>query len=130
MPVRSSSSSVFTWPDKAAVLTALRNWAERAAATRPDLARVGYFGSYRRGDWGVGSDLDVIIVVRASTIPFIRRGAEWDLTRLPVPADVLVYTEHEWASLTRSASRFARVARDEVAWVYPREPDPMRRDRR
>ena len=102
MPVRSLSSSVFTWPDQSTVVRALSELAERAVATRSDLVRVGYFGSYARGDWGVGSDLDVIIVVRASAIPFIRRAAEWDLTGLPVPADVLVYTEHEWGSLAAS----------------------------
>ncbi len=80
---------------------------------------MGYFGSYARGDWGVGSDLDVILVVRESGTPFIRRAADWDLTRLPVPADVLVYTEGEWQALTESGIRFARVARDEVVRVYP-----------
>ena len=119
MPARSLSSSVFTWPDKTTVIRALSDWAEGTAAIRTDLARVGYFGSYARGDWGVGSDLDVILVVRESATPFIRRAADWDLTRLPVPADVLVYTEREWQALTESGIRFARVARDEVAWVYP-----------
>jgi predicted nucleotidyltransferase len=113
------SSSVFTWPDKSSVVSALSTWADGVAATRPDLVRVGYFGSYARGDHGVGSDLDVIIVVRESSTPFVRRAAEWDLTRLPVPVDVLVYTENEWRSLAKSGTRFARVARDEVVWVYP-----------
>jgi predicted nucleotidyltransferase len=117
LPVRSLSSSVFTWPDQSTVVRALNDWAERAVDARPDLLRVGYFGSYARGDWGVGSDLDVIIVVRESSTPLIRRAAEWDLTRLPVPADVLVYTESEWRSLAESGIRFARVARDEVVWL-------------
>jgi len=117
LPVRLLSSSVFTWPDQTTVIRALSDWAQRAVAARPDLARVGYFGSYARGDWGVGSDLDVIIIVRESSTPFIRRPAQWDLTRLPVPADVLVYTESEWRSLAESGIRFARVARDEVVWV-------------
>ena len=120
MPARSLSSSVFTWPDKTTVIRALSDWAEGTAAIRPDLARVGYFGSYARGDWGVGSDLDVIIVVRESSTPFVRRGAAWDLTRLPVPADVLVYTEREWQALVNSGTRFTRVARHEALWVYSR----------
>jgi predicted nucleotidyltransferase len=119
LPARSSSSSVFTWPDKTTVTRALSDWAGRAGIASPDLLRVGYFGSYARGDWGVGSDLDVIVVVRESATPFIRRAADWDLTRLPVPADVLVYTEREWQALTESGIRFARVARDEVVWVHP-----------
>src|SRR5256885_999234 len=62
LPVRSLSSSVVVWPDRAAVESALRLWAEEAARI-PELVRVGYFGSYARGDWGVGSDLDVVLVV-------------------------------------------------------------------
>jgi hypothetical protein len=44
----------------------------------------------------VGSDLDVVILVSATDTPWERRAAEWDLTDLPVPADVLVYTVEEW----------------------------------
>jgi predicted nucleotidyltransferase len=38
----------------------------------PEVVRVGYFGSYARGDWGVGSDLDLIIIVDRSDEPFAR----------------------------------------------------------
>lgn len=120
MPVRSLTSSVVAWPDAETVERALRRWAEEAARLRPELRRVGYFGSYARGDWGVGSDVDVVIVVASSPTAFSRRAAEWDLTRLPVPADVLVFTEDEWRSTLESGRRFARVARDEVVWVYDR----------
>ena len=118
MPLKSSSSSVIAWPDAASVDRALMEWAYAAAGSRPELRGVGYFGSYARGDWGVGSDVDVVILVAASATPFPRRGAEWDLTRLPVPADVLVFTEDEWRSILESGRRFARVARDELKWVF------------
>ena len=118
MPVRSLSSSVLRWPDAGAVHDALRQWAERAGATRPELRRVGYFGSYARGDWGPGSDLDVMIVVAASGEPVARRPLAWDLTELPVPADVLVYTTAELERLD-PASRFARTLREEPGWVWP-----------
>ena len=119
MPVRSLSSSVFKWPDAATVDRALRDWAERAACANPDVRRIGYFGSYARGDWGVGSDVDVIIVVAASDEPFERRALRWDVMELPVPADVLVYTENEWASLP-APSRFADMIAREAKWVYRR----------
>lgn len=118
MPVRSLSSSVVAWPDARTVDRALTEWAQSEARSRPHLRRVGYFGSYARGDWGTGSDVDVVIVVTSSTTPFFRRAVEWDLTRLPVPADVLVFTEDEWRSTLESARRFARVARDAVKWVF------------
>jgi len=118
LPVRSLSSSVVVWPDRAAVESALGLWAEEAARARPELVRVGYFGSYARGDWGVGSDLDVVLVVMGADLPFARRAVAWDLTRLPVPVDSLVYTQDEWRGLD-PASRFTRVLAREVVWVWP-----------
>ncbi|MGB9639319.1 MAG: nucleotidyltransferase domain-containing protein, partial [Anaerolineales bacterium] len=61
MPVRSLNSSVLVWPNKETVVKALIQWAINAFKTNPVLIRVGYFGSYARGDWGVGSDLDVVL---------------------------------------------------------------------
>ncbi len=117
MPVRSLSSSVLAWPDARTVDEAVRAWASRAAAERPGVRRIGYFGSYARGDWGVGSDVDVVIVVGEADSPFGRRALEWDLTELPVPADVVVYTDGEWRSLD-PRSRIGRTLREETRWVH------------
>jgi len=119
MPVRSLSSSVLKWPDAQAVDQAVRRWAAGVGQSRTDVLRIGYFGSYARGDWGVGSDLDLIIVVESATQPFMRRAAEWDVTEFPVPADVLVYTAEEWASLDRK-DLFYQKAVQEIVWVYAR----------
>ena len=70
MPVRSSNSSVLVWPDRTIVDRAVRAWAAAAAARRGDVRRIGYFGSYARGDWGVGSDLDLVAIVDAAVEPF------------------------------------------------------------
>ena len=45
------------------------------------------------GTGGVGSDLDRIINVKSCEEPFERRAVAWDMRELPVPTDVLVYTE-------------------------------------
>ena len=119
MPVRSLNSSVFAWPDAQAVDQAVRGWAHRLSLRRPELVRLGYFGSYARGDWGVGSDLDLVIVAETAAEPFERRSADWDTTELPVPADVLVYTLQEWESLA-AAPPFAKNAEREIVWVYQR----------
>ena len=119
MPVRSLTSSVLKWPNARAVDLAVRSWAARLAGERPDVVRIGYFGSYARGDWGVGSDVDLVIVLERSGQPFARRAAEWDTTELPVPADVLVYTEEEWQSL-KEGGRFSEALQREGIWVYVR----------
>jgi len=89
MPLRSLSSSVLRWPDRESVLREVRAWAERERGRHPELTRLGYFGSYARGDAGVGSDLDLVAVVRVSDGTFERRGIRRDPGGLPVPAEIL-----------------------------------------
>ena len=120
MPVRSLSSSVLRWPDSNAVEDSLRRWIEKIMKHRTRVLRIGYFGSLARGDWGVGSDLDLIIVVENSNQPFERRSTEWDITELAVPADLLVYTEAEWQSLGKQ-KRFCETLMHEAVWVYEHE---------
>jgi hypothetical protein len=86
---------VLRWPEKAAVDAAARAWAAEQRILHPELLRLGYFGSYARGDWGVGSDLDLIAVVSGADRPFRERPLDWDLDGLPVPAEILVYTSEE-----------------------------------
>ena len=117
MPVRSLSSSVLRWPDRAAVDGAVRAWAAHLAADHPELLRVGYFGSYARNDWGVGSDLDVVVIVASADEPFHTRAASWDTTALPVPTDLLVYTRDEWDRLDRRG-RFYTTLMREAVWVW------------
>lgn len=119
MPVRSLHTSVLKWPDSRAVAEAAARFARRQAAARGDLLRLGYFGSYARGDWGVGSDLDLVAVVAESTRPFTERPLDWDLRDLPVPAEILVYTAAEWRDVLARGDRFAKVMTEEVVWLEP-----------
>ena len=122
MPVRSLISPVLKWPDLATVDRAARIWAGEMAAQHPELIQAGYFGSYARGDWGVGSDLDLLAVVTFSPEPCERRALSWDQSRLPVPADLLIYTEEEWQRLQAQGGRFAQTVAREAVWVYPAPP--------
>jgi len=117
MPLKSSTSSVLVWPTRAEVADALRTWAADNARQRPELLKLGYFGSLAGGGWGVGSDVDIVAIVRDSRWPFERRAVDWDLTPLPVAADLLVYTEPEWQALTGSGSRFGRMLAERVVWI-------------
>ena len=121
MPVKSLSSSVLRWPDRNTVDQAVRSWSLEQAVNRPDLERCGYFGSYARGNWGVGSDLDIVVVVDDTHEPFERRSLDWELLGLPVPADILVYTAVEWKELQKRKDKFSRVLAREVVWTYIRK---------
>ena len=121
MPVRSLNSSVIKWPDLKVVREAIGQWAKEEVSKHPGLTCLGYFGSYARGEWGVGSDLDLIAVVADSPDAFERRNLSWSLTSLPVPCDLLVYTLSEWESLKNGEGRFARTLSCETVWVYVKE---------
>lgn len=117
MPVRSSSSSVHTWPDREAVHEAVARWAEGLAARRDDVVGVAYLGSYARGDWGPGSDVDLVVVLEEVAEPFWSRGRRFDVTGLPVPADLMVFGREEWTDRLAREDRFAATARREAVWV-------------
>ena len=119
MPVRSLSSSVLKWPDKQVVDSAVRSWAEKVSEERKDVRKIGYFGSYARGDWGVGSDLDILVILDGSDKPMERRAVDWDTTDLLVPSDLLIYTIDEWEKM-RDAGRLGRTLMREVVWIYER----------
>jgi predicted nucleotidyltransferase len=99
-----------------AVTEALTAWTSQLVDVHPRIQRVGYFGSYARGDWGVGSDLDVVVIVDETTEPFERRTIHWDTARIPVPVDVLVYTTDEWRRL-EEAGQLSRIQRD-LIWIH------------
>lgn len=117
MPVRSLNSSVLVWPNRDQVDEAVRRWAADLPVSHPEVGRLAYFGSYARGDWGVGSDLDLLAIVHAAEEPFERRALTWDLTRLPVPAEIVVYTEAEWRELEATGSRFVWTIGQEAVWI-------------
>lgn len=117
MPVRSSDSSVLRWPDREVVLAAARQWAVRSRAEHAETEAIGCFGSYARGDWGVGSDLDLVVIVSTSREPFERRALAFDPSDLPVPAEVLVYSREEWQCLLARDDGFAHAMRSEVVWL-------------
>jgi hypothetical protein len=95
---------------------AVRRWALRVAERHPEILRIGYFGSYARGDWGVGSDVDLLLIVEdgAGT-----GSGSWDTDGIPVPADVLVYSQARWDGLDRTARFYSTIMR-EVVWVFDR----------
>jgi len=99
---------------------AIRLWAAEETKRIPGIVRLGYFGSFARDDWGVGSDLDIVAVVDETSLPFERRSVDWHLQSLPVASEILIYTIDEWGHLFRKNSRFARMLKSETIWIYER----------
>ena len=118
MPVRSLNSSVFIWPRPEQIDLAVRKWWAGEKVGHPATLRFGYFGSYARGDWGVGSDLDLVTVVQDSSCRFDQRSLSWDLTALPVPAELVIYTLEEWQRLKNEGNRLVSEIEKQAVWIY------------
>ena len=117
MPVRSLNQSVLRWPKPELILAAVQRWAEAQQALRPALTKVGVFGSYGRGDAGVGSDLDLLLVDDAATGPQQQRLLTWPLEHLPLSCDALVLTPTELQELLASGSRMAIELQRDLRWL-------------
>ena len=122
MPTRSLTSSVLRWPSKNDVKVAARRWALAVTRRHSEIVRIGVFGSYARGDAGVGSDLDLVAIVREIGGHRELRAKALDTTRLPVPVDLLVYTEAELEKI-RGRGRFGATLEGEVIWLCERSEE-------
>jgi predicted nucleotidyltransferase len=107
MPVRSLNSAVFKWPDRETVLAAARTWAAALRQRDPTVAQIVCIGSYARADWGVGSDLDVIVFLTQSDLSALERSRRYHPDEVPVPADLWVYTRAEWEKPASDSPRVA-----------------------
>lgn len=112
MPVRRLDSSVFKWPTREDVIRSVKAWASSVARSSSIVVRIGYRGSLASGNWGVGSDVDLIVVVGSTNRDFLGRARDCDVTSLPVPADLLVYT-YEEIEVSHHLGR--------IVWIYERQ---------
>jgi hypothetical protein len=117
MPVRLLTQSVLRWPGPEQVLDKVRAWAVEQRRGRTSLQRVGVFGSYGRGDAGVGSDLDLLLIDAAAEGPQHQRLRRWPLERLPLSCDALVLSPAEWQALLAKGSRMARELQRDLRWL-------------
>ena len=122
MPASSSPGSVMCWPSAAEVLRAATVWAERQRTSHDDLLAAGVFGSYGRGDAGVGSDLDLVLILRECADPLWERLRRWDTGSLPLACDLLVYSLAEWRGLPGWNPRLATALQNDTRWLAGQPP--------
>lgn len=110
------SSVVIKSIDEAAVRQAMDRYAAQLLA-RPDVQEVVVFGSFERGTYAPGSDLDVLIVLAAADVPPRDRSAGLRPARFPVPLDLFPFTREELEA--RTDTPFGRALRAS-SWRYKR----------
>ncbi len=105
--------------DRDEVLSLARETARRIAARHSGVVKILLFGSFARADYGIHSDLDLLVIVNNSERP-VRERLEDFLEDAPVyPTDVIVYTEQELQSRLSEDSGFLFRAVREAIQLYP-----------
>ncbi|MFM7169359.1 MAG: nucleotidyltransferase domain-containing protein [Cyanobium sp.] len=112
------TQSLLRWPEPETVLRQTTEWAERVAREHPGLERIGVFGSYGRGNAGVGSDLDLLLIDRDAAGPQHERLLVWPLEELPLSCDALVLTPQEHRELLAGGSAMGAALARDSRWLW------------
>ena len=111
------SSVVIKSVDKEKVRSAVDQYAARLLATRPEVLEVVVFGSFAKGNYAPGSDVDIFIRLSHSDKSIRDRIPEFLPGAFPVGIDLFPYTEEEMAEL--QSSPVLKAVRESV-WRYVR----------
>lgn len=85
-----------------------------------EVERISVFGSFARGRLDLGTDLDILVIMRTEE-PFLQRLRRvYAGVRLDVDADILCYTPEEWSRMGETP--WGRAIRREETVVYEKEP--------
>lgn len=85
-----------------------------------EVERISLFGSYARGRHDLGTDLDVVVLMRTEE-PFLERLRRlYSSCPLTVDVDILCYTPEEWDRVQETA--WGRRIRSEEVMVYEKKP--------
>ncbi len=103
--------------DKDKVLRQLRDYAKSLKRMRPEVERVGYFGSYANDTYGPASDVDLLIILRQSDKRFLDRIPDFLPDNLSICCDVFPYTREEIGKMKQEYPPWIRHVLGEVVWL-------------
>ena len=93
----------------------------RALADRyPEIEEIRVFGSLVKGTAVPGSDVDLLIVLSASEVPFLDRISAYLPGAFPCGVDVFPYTRAEIAQMTSESNTMIAAALSEGRTIFKR----------
>jgi predicted nucleotidyltransferase len=100
-------------------MKALEGLVEMWVNQHPEIDRIVLFGSYARGDYFPGSDVDVLIIMTESDKPARDRIAAFRPTSFPCDIDIFPYTKNEVERLMKDPHGLVYRALSEGQQLYP-----------
>ena len=102
MQKRSFGSVTIFSIDEDRVRQAADEYAADLLLQHPEVEEIVVFGSFEKGNYAPGSDLDVFILLSASDKPRRERVGDFMPTGFPIPLDIFPLTRDEVAALGSS----------------------------
>ncbi len=117
MPAKSSNSVKVVFADKNKILRQLADYTIKVKQSRPEVEKVGLFGSYATDTFGPASDVDLLIILRQSSKRFLDRIPDYLPGNLSVSCDVFPYTNEEIEKMKQEGTPWIRHILKEVVWL-------------
>lgn len=94
--------------DRCKVIDHLQACANKIGMTFSQVEACLLYGSLLRGDYSPESDIDFLIILQTSTLPFLQRGDAFQefFSQLPFDIDLKVYTRKEIESMLEENNPF------------------------
>jgi predicted nucleotidyltransferase len=109
--------------DRETVRKALDDLVKVLAEEHPELEAVILLGSFARGDAVPASDVDLLLILADSELPFHHRIPAFLPSRFPVSVDVFPYTRQEIEKMLREGNPFISSALEKGVELF-RRPIP------
>lgn len=117
MPGKSSNSVKVFFADKEKVLRQLKDYISDLKRNKPEVEKVGLFGSYATDTYGPASDVDLLIVLKQSSKSFRDRIPDYIPEKLSVGCDCFPYTEGEIDKMQKEDNPWICHILKEVVWL-------------
>jgi len=114
---KSSNSVKVVFADKNKILRQLADYTIKVKQSRPEVEKVGLFGSYATDTFGPASNVDLLIILRQSSKRFLDRIPDYLPENLSVSCDVFPYTNEEIEKMKQEGTSWIRHILKEVVWL-------------
>jgi predicted nucleotidyltransferase len=95
----------------------VRQFAAELKSARPEVEKVGLFGSYATDMYGPASDVDLLIILQQSRKRFLDRIPDLIPDNVSVGCDVFPYTAEEIENMKRDDNPWLRHVLNEIVWL-------------
>ena len=120
MQTRSSDSVKIRYLDKPGIKKAIERLAEELPQRHPEIEKIYLFGSFARDEAVPGSDVDILIVLTDSCLPFRDRIMKYMPSSFPVGIDVFPYTRWEMETMISQGNYFLKSAEQDSIVLFTR----------